>query len=187
MTIYEKIRYLRNLRGVTLEEISKKIGYKNASAVSKLERGEIKVTVDMLPKLSEALGVTPEWLVSTEAILDFPTPQGITRAVSIYEEYTATDDSMLFCGIREGSVVSVLPIRSDNLQGMRETMQNGDIVLVEVGEEGKEERYLFKWFSVEGANVMLVSQGKTLLLTQKAISEREIRVIGTAVSIYTVL
>jgi transcriptional regulator with XRE-family HTH domain len=55
--IGEKIRELRTHKGITLKELSKKVGV-TASLISQVERGIADPSISSLKKISEALGVS---------------------------------------------------------------------------------------------------------------------------------
>ena len=62
-TVYERIREVRLERGMTLEELAHKVGYNSRGAMSKIERGERRITVDLLKRIAAALNVEPDYLV----------------------------------------------------------------------------------------------------------------------------
>jgi transcriptional regulator with XRE-family HTH domain len=67
MTTGEKIRRLRKERGMTQEELGKKIGVQKA-AINKYEAGiVINLKREVINKLAKALGVSPVWLMNDEA------------------------------------------------------------------------------------------------------------------------
>lgn len=63
MTTYERIKYLREKKGMTQTELAVAIGYKGKSAISKVERGENDIGQSMIVKYADALGVTPTYLL----------------------------------------------------------------------------------------------------------------------------
>ncbi|MCC8196373.1 MAG: helix-turn-helix domain-containing protein [Ruminococcus sp.] len=70
MTVYEKIRALRIEQGMSQEELAQKVGYSGRGTISKVELSERDISISMLPKYAEALGVTTEYLMSEEPITD---------------------------------------------------------------------------------------------------------------------
>lgn len=66
MDIYDRIRFLREQRGMSQDELAKKIGYKDRTAVSRLESGKRQVKQSMILKLSDALQTTPAYLMGWE-------------------------------------------------------------------------------------------------------------------------
>lgn len=55
-----EIREVRKARGMTLADLSKLSG-KSVAHLSKIERGSIRLSVDLLSAISEALKVDPKW------------------------------------------------------------------------------------------------------------------------------
>ena len=63
MKIYERIRYLREKLDMSQQELAAKIGYKDKSAISKVERGERDINQSLIVKYANALGTTPAYLM----------------------------------------------------------------------------------------------------------------------------
>lgn len=58
MTIGERIKELRIERGITQEELAKRMGYKTRSAVCQVERNGDNITSDRISAFAKALGVS---------------------------------------------------------------------------------------------------------------------------------
>ena len=65
MTLSEKIAYCRRRNGLSQEELAEKIGVAR-QAVSKWETGEAQPEIGKLRQLSDAFGVSTDWLLSEE-------------------------------------------------------------------------------------------------------------------------
>lgn len=65
MTLSEKIAYCRRRNGLSQEELAEKIGV-SRQAVSKWETGEAQPEIGKLRQLSDAFGVSTDWLLSEE-------------------------------------------------------------------------------------------------------------------------
>lgn len=63
MEIGEKIKELRLLRGMTLEELATRLGT-TKQTVSRYEKGIISIYLDRIPAIAEALGTTPSELLT---------------------------------------------------------------------------------------------------------------------------
>lgn len=63
MTIYERIKYLRENLNMSQQELAEKVGYKDKSAISKVERGDRDINQTMIKKYANALGVTPTYIL----------------------------------------------------------------------------------------------------------------------------
>lgn len=57
MTIGEKIKKIREEKGITQEELSNKLGYKTKSSISKIEKGLAEFPISKLRKIADALDV----------------------------------------------------------------------------------------------------------------------------------
>lgn len=63
MTIYERIKSLREALGMSQDELARKVGYKGRSAISKVESGSRDISQSMIEKYANALGVSPTFLL----------------------------------------------------------------------------------------------------------------------------
>mgnify|MGYP003290722952 CR=1 FL=1 len=63
MTIYERIKHLRESLNMSQQELAEKVGYQGKSAVSKVEKGDRDINQKMIIKYANALGVTPTYLL----------------------------------------------------------------------------------------------------------------------------
>lgn len=62
MTIGDRVKYLRNKRGMTQEELAYKLGYKSKSSVTHIEKGR-DIPRSMVVKLAQILNTTPSYLM----------------------------------------------------------------------------------------------------------------------------
>lgn len=63
MNIHERIKYLREKKNMSQDELAEKVGYKHKSAISKVERGIRDINQEMIAKYAHALGTTPSYLM----------------------------------------------------------------------------------------------------------------------------
>ena len=63
MTIYERIKKLRENLGMSQQELAEKVGFKTASAVNKIELGLRDINQTKIIAFSKALNVTPAYLM----------------------------------------------------------------------------------------------------------------------------
>ena len=61
-----RLKFLREYKGITQEELANKLGYSHKSSICKIEDGSRKVPAYKLPKFAEALGCTVEELINFE-------------------------------------------------------------------------------------------------------------------------
>ncbi len=66
MTIYARIRKLREEQGMTQEDLAKKVGYKSRSTINKIESGLRDINQSQIISFAKALNVTPAYLMGWE-------------------------------------------------------------------------------------------------------------------------
>lgn len=80
MTIYERIKYLRESLNMSQQELAEKVGYKDKSAISKVERGDRDINQTMIMKYAVALGVSPTFILyGTDGKKSTPDEQKLTE------------------------------------------------------------------------------------------------------------
>ena len=73
METFENIKYLREKRGLSQEELAAMVGYKDRSSIAKVESGLVDLSQSKIAAFAAALGVTPAQLMCIESEL----PKGI--------------------------------------------------------------------------------------------------------------
>ena len=63
MTVYERIKYLREKSNMSQSDLAEKVGYKSKAAISKVEKGLRDISQAMLVRYAIALGTTPAYLM----------------------------------------------------------------------------------------------------------------------------
>ena len=81
MTIYERIRFLRERLGLTQQELAVKTGYKTASAVNKIELGLRDLNQHKIITFANALKVTPAYLINGDEPQNAISPTGLIPIV----------------------------------------------------------------------------------------------------------
>lgn len=66
MTIYDRIRTLREKQGMTQEQLAEKTGYKTRSAINKIESGLRDINQSQIVLFAKALNVSPSYLMGWE-------------------------------------------------------------------------------------------------------------------------
>lgn len=56
----QRLKEIRKRKGITQEEMAKKLGYKGKSGYCQLENGDTKMTLEQARKIAEILGETIE-------------------------------------------------------------------------------------------------------------------------------
>lgn len=59
MTLGEKIKTLRESKGLSQDELAKLVGYKSRSSINKIELNINDISQSMIVKIAKALGVSP--------------------------------------------------------------------------------------------------------------------------------
>ncbi len=65
-TVGAEIREVRKARGLTLKGLSERTG-RSVAYLSRIERGDHRISVDLLAEIGEALNVDPKWFFPTRA------------------------------------------------------------------------------------------------------------------------
>ena len=66
MTVYDRIRILREKNGMSQQELANRVGFKTASAINKIELGVRDISQTKLSEFAKALGTTPGYLMGWE-------------------------------------------------------------------------------------------------------------------------
>lgn len=66
MTVYDRIRVLREKTGMSQQELANRVGFKTASAVNKIELGLRDISQTKLNEFAKALNTTPGYLLGWE-------------------------------------------------------------------------------------------------------------------------
>lgn len=67
LILYQNIKKYRKLKGMSQNELAKKTGYTNRSAISRIEKGEIDLPQSKIVSFAEALGVDVSILMGETA------------------------------------------------------------------------------------------------------------------------
>jgi len=63
MTTGERIRKVRKERGITQGQLCEILGYTNKASISQIEKGQWKPSLDVVVRIADALGTTPQFLL----------------------------------------------------------------------------------------------------------------------------
>ncbi len=72
MTVYQKIKYLREKHGMSQQELANRVGFKTASAVNKIELGLRDINQSKILAFAKALNTTPNYLLDENENLKSP-------------------------------------------------------------------------------------------------------------------
>lgn len=66
MTIYDRIKMLRETQGLSQQELATRLGYKSRSAINKIELGLRDISQSKVEAFAKALNTTPAYLMGWE-------------------------------------------------------------------------------------------------------------------------
>ena len=70
--IGSRIKYVRNLRNATLDDIAKKVGVAK-STIQRYENGKINaIKIPVVESIALALNVNPSWMIGTSDVMETP-------------------------------------------------------------------------------------------------------------------
>lgn len=82
--IGNRIKYVRDLRGATLDDIAKKVGV-TKSTIQRYENGKINtIKIPVVESIAMALNVNPSWIVGKSDTMEIPI-QKIPKIIQYYE------------------------------------------------------------------------------------------------------
>lgn len=137
MTIYEKIKNLREKNNMTQEELAKKLGYKSRSTINKIEKGLRDINQSQVLCFAKALNTTPAYLMGWEEKTEENKPKKKVYKIPVYGEIAAgipidaIEDIIDYEEVDEhtfnrGELIA-LKIRGDS---MEPRICNGDVVII---------------------------------------------------------
>lgn len=87
--IGDRIKYARDLRKSTLEDIAKKVGV-TKSTVQRYENGKINsIKIPVVESIAVALNVNPAWIIGKSDVMELPT-QKTPKIIQYYEKLNDT-------------------------------------------------------------------------------------------------
>lgn len=201
MKIQERLRQIREERGMTQEEMARLLGYKSRSSVNKLETGEREISQSMVLDFAKSLGVSPAYLMGWEG-----KNQEITESylIPVYSSVSAgypllTNDEVIdyeeipehwqmqgeFFGLKI-SGDSMIPDFKDGdilIVKKQNNITNGDLAIVMVnGEEAT-----FKKVQRTEEGIFLIPLNTSIyspkFFTNEDIERLPVTIIGTAIEV----
>ncbi|RDY20744.1 helix-turn-helix domain-containing protein [Criibacterium bergeronii] len=148
MTVYERIRQLREQLGMTQEQLAFKVGYKSRSTINKIENGLRDINQSQIVDFAQALSTTPAYLMGWEEEKDKkPIPKqrpAKTRRVLVHgtasggyptymdSDYIDIDDIAEFEYVEEKYFNGFDPIVAIKVHGqsMEPEVHDGDVIIV---------------------------------------------------------
>lgn len=100
MTVYDRIKQLRIARGMSQEELAKKVGYEGRSAISKVENGDRDISQSMIAKYADALDVTPEYLLFGDKNTTVVANDGESEIVKLFQKLSPAEQEIILSSIK---------------------------------------------------------------------------------------
>lgn len=137
LKLYANIKYYRKLRKMTQEELAKKIGYSNRSAVARIEKGDFDLPQSKIMAIAEALNVTPGELMGKDGTSDGPIMEHYDYYLTGVKDFVEMDNNInekarmvqkLFSRMQllNASGIEKLLERSEELTSMQKYRKDGE-------------------------------------------------------------
>ena len=148
METYENIKYFREKRGMSQEELAIMVGYKDRSSIAKIESGRVDLSQSKIAAFAKALGVSPARLMGFSDE-DYPASDSVlpisTRRFPLLGNVACGEpifaDEHFEAYVSAGASIDAdfcLRAKGDSMIGAR--IQDGDIVFIrkqEMVEDGE--------------------------------------------------
>ena len=100
MTVGEKIKEVRELKGMSQEELAKKMGYKDRSSISKIEKdNDDNISLNTVQKAADALGCSPLYLMSWDddntIEMEKQRSERLDKFVELYSQLNESDQNLI--------------------------------------------------------------------------------------------
>ena len=97
--IYERIKTLREEKGITQDELATKLGYTSRSSIAKIESGKTDISQSKVKEIAEILNTTTSYLMDgNENILNQKDEKDIAKKMDSLIEQIDTQDALMFDG-----------------------------------------------------------------------------------------
>lgn len=126
MNIIENIKKLREGKGFSQDDIAKKVGI-SRTLLSQIENGTKKMSADLTPKFAKALGVSLEYLFST----NISSPNDFSNKIGIMREYTYINQERIRTLLSSTGKYQVSSVRSETEKSI--DTKAGTSTLLDVG------------------------------------------------------
>lgn len=205
--IGRRIKRLRESQGISQEQLARMVGNESASArslISRIEKGQIGVSIPMAKKYAAALGVSPIDLMALDEQPDDEPRNALP--ISDHSAYTVPLVGAIACGspiLAEENIEEMLPelpgvqadmalrcvgdsmIEAGIYDGdiayihLQPVVDNNSLVAVRIGDEATLKRYTY-----DGSKMILTPcNGKYKPLVYQGAQMAEVRVLGKLVGV----
>ena len=122
MTWFQRIRYAREQRNLTQDELARKLGYKDRSTIAKIETGKADLPQKQINKFAEALNVPVEYFYGFEerpweddVAEDYENARNMKEKISIVRD-NGIDPRYSYKYYLEKHDYDLLPLEKENSQ-----------------------------------------------------------------------
>lgn len=193
MTLHEKLKTLRKERGLSQQDLAAHFGYKSFTTIQKWEDGSSLPPTKILSQLVDFYQISVEELMSTQRKTAIPILGTVRGGALRYasEEFKGIE----YVEEREGSAVDhfYLEVVGDSMINARiapgdlvyvhrqNTLENGDIGVVLVGEEATVKRVYFD----DNRLILRPENPKypEMIYTQEDAESKPIRILGKVIHV----
>ena len=133
MTIGLRIKELRELKGMSQEELAMKLGYKSRSSINKIELGERNLTQAKIKAIADALDTTPGYIMGWDSKKQ--SDDHARRVIPVFGRIAAGKPLEMVEDIIGEVDISYLPAGGEYFalqaegHSMEPAIKNGDIVI----------------------------------------------------------
>jgi len=200
MTIYERIKYLREQKGMSQQDLAEKVGFKTASAVNKIELGLRDINQTKIIAFAKALDTTPGYIMgwendkqSSQTRYLVPVLGDVPAGIPLEAIQDVLDWEEISEEMARAGEYFALRIRGDSMEPKfsegdvvivrkQEAVDNGQVAVVMVNGNDATVKKFYK----TPAGVMLVGNNPTfppLNYTPEQVEQLPVRVIGRVVEL----
>jgi transcriptional regulator with XRE-family HTH domain len=137
LKLYSNIKHYRELRKMTQEELARKIGYANRSAVARIEKGDFDLPQSKIMAIADALDVTPGELMGEDGTSDEPVTEHYDFYLTGVKDFVEMDSDTnekammvqrLFTYMKKLNAAGIEKLieRSEELTDMQKYRKEGD-------------------------------------------------------------
>lgn len=100
MTVGEKIKEVRELKGMSQDELAKKMGYKDRSSISKIEKdNDDNISLNTVQKAADALHCSPLYLMGWDddstIEMEKQRSERLDKFVELYSQLNESDQNLI--------------------------------------------------------------------------------------------
>lgn len=100
MTVGERIKQVREAKGLSQDELAKRMGYKDRSSISKIEKdNDDNISLNTVQKAADALGCSPLYLMGWDddntIEVEKQRSERLDKFVELYSQLNESDQNLI--------------------------------------------------------------------------------------------